>query len=189
MEYSHGLSTKEGTLNTYIAETPENSTKSDSVGFLSTTDNQNKAWDRVSGIYRSNSTKMKRLIVGNDNGVYDGTSRFTNLMVINLTSAFGDSREPDNLWIDRNIKYFSGTLSYKQESGLEANSSVEIKFNLYNNYTDKEPNCVDKNGNVTPTITYEIDKVNPTRQIATMKIDNINSDIECNVIWKEKGSL
>lgn len=189
MEYSHGLSTKEGTLNTYIAETPENDTKSDSVGFLSTTDNQNKSWDKNSGIYRSNSTKMKRLIVGNDNGVYDGTSRFTNLMVINLTSAFGDGREPDNLWIDRNIKYFSGTISYKQESGLEANSSVEIKFNLYNNYTDKEPNCVDKNGTVTPTITYEIDKVNPTRQIATMKIDKINSDIECNVIWKEKGSL
>ena len=107
--------------------------------------NSNINWTRVSRTYKSQITDTQRkFIVGNASSTYN-YSYFTNLMVINLTDHYGQGYEPTAEWLDQNIEYFEGTMSYFKEENVLGGESREIEITAQKGRTDAMPVCIGEN--------------------------------------------
>lgn len=163
---------------TYIGST--------SNGSLNTA-GSNDAWTKTSGIYETRTSPLdQRLYVGrNSNG---GSVFLTHAMVVNLTSSFGRGYEPDKKWMDDNLEYFDGTISYIRHEQIESGESLTVKFNPYAGFkiSSRDIKCINPKtgGSITPMPSIT-PKTEAGRTIQELKISSVSSDIKCKIDWKE----
>lgn len=147
--------------------------------------NNGEDWTRESKIFNSNENATYRFIVGDNTNSFNKEVRFTEAMVINLTSSFGIGYEPDVKWMDKNIDYFDKTISFKTVSGIEKGGSITVKFVLFENYTNYDIKCTREDTGATRTIGSEDIKVveDDDRKYAIVKIDGVESNLKCKANW------
>jgi len=144
-------------------------------------------WIRSSHIYTATGNNNIDFRVGRNINSYSSEARFTNAMVINLTASFGVGYEPDRNWLDKNIDYFEGTISFIRLEGINSRDSVKIRFNLYKDYQDYTNVRCYKEGSNTEVA---IDKTSPIQNDANgrpykeITIKSVESNIRCNANWR-----
>lgn len=145
-------------------------------------DTNKSIWTSVSSIYTSNKNGSVRMVVGHGVGVLE----ITDVMLINLTASFGKGNEPTKEWMDANIEYFNGTVSYLRLDKIQAGKGIQVKFSPYKKDAISTVKC-------TPTITtnmitnnYKPDNTSSgdDRTYADFSIDSVTQDISCNVRWE-----
>lgn len=143
-------------------------------------------WIRTSNTYVATSTNNIEYIVGKNIVSYN-TVKFSNAMVLNLTASFGAGYEPDKSWIDKNIDYFDGTISFIRLEGISSKESLTIRFNLYSGYTDDSNVKCYKDGtntevalDKTSSILYDANN-RPYKEIT---IKSVESNIRCDANWR-----
>lgn len=143
-------------------------------------------WKRMSNIYTSTSEGEIRLVIGENASSYTGTTRYTDVMVLNLTASFGTGYEPDASWIDENIEWFDGTISYIRMDNIENNSSAKVKFNLYSSYRIPTVNCTtDDEKAIKVNATMSEPRQEDDRWVATLTVNKVNENTKCIVGWSE----
>ena len=176
---------------------------------LNIRNNLSQRWTKSSANYKAVFDGNTQLILG-DGGVfsYVGNSYFTNVMVLNLTASFGLGYEPDILWVDDNISWFNGTISYLQLGEIEYGASVTVDFTPYKGYDNYTISCVDDDGRSLSNYSIsnldtEFLKLDGTesddessngeedgslstdeRKSRMMEIREITGNIKCNVDWR-----
>lgn len=157
---------------------------SEAEGYLDTAGSKPDVWTKASNIYETgNSSVTKNLYVGSS--ATPGSVFLTNMMVVNLTASFGRGYEPDRKWIDENIEYFDGTVSYIRHEQVESGESITIKLSPFSGYANRyNITCINPktNGSISG---YNItNKIEGGRQIKEFKINSVTSDIKCNIDWR-----
>lgn len=142
-------------------------------------------WTKGSYIYNSNYDGMRRFVVGDSyNNAYSGTDRFSNAMVINLTASFGKGYEPDPSWIDANIDWFDGTISYRRIDKINSGEDVSVRFALFTGYERPVISCrTDSNVAVSPAPTYYTE-TRENRRYGVVNIKSIKNNVKCNIDWR-----
>ncbi len=203
VDYQHDSDTP---LYTYLGVFDENNA-------LSTTKNFENGWYRDTQKYEANATDTFRFTLGDSgDAIYSGNTYFSNVMLINLTASFGAGYEPDTLWVDANIDWFNGTISYLVLTGLEYESKTSIEFTPYLGYDEPSIRCVDDDGRAVSSYTMSPgpsrnpsdgeeeesseedgsesdEEVDPgdidKRTPRTFEIREIKSNIRCDIDWSK----
>ena len=174
IEYSHN--NPNIPLNTYV----DNS----SDGTIRMTNNDNKVWTRDSNIYESKNDMSTKFVLGDSGSFsYTGQSYFSNVMLINLTASYGSGYIPAKEWIDNNIDWFDGTISFIKEEDIESGTSVSIRFSPFTDYNNYTVSCVSED-NTPINNTSMIKETINDRDYYTFVINSIASNIKCNIDWR-----
>lgn len=195
LDYLHNSSTN---LYSYLGSNSKNS--------FVIKDNQGITWTRGAVSYRSEFDGYTQYILGDSgNSSYIGNSYFTNALVLNLTASFGLGYEPDVLWVNENISWFDGTISYLNLNSVAYGNDVSIEFTPYGGYNNYNMSCVDSEGRTLSN--YSISPINPAdlgdpegdievqdenddeedkvdiRINRTLNISEVTSNIKCTIEW------
>lgn len=171
IEYSHNVDT---ILNTYLYDS--------SYGTISTSNNLARTWTKGSQIFTSPIDGNVVLTLGRSSFSYAGTSYFSHAIVLNLTASFGSGYEPDKTWIDNNIEYFDGTISYIQKTDINSGETVQIRFAPYTNYTRSTIKCTGDTAEPLAGQTMTMQTIDE-RIYGLFKISSVKSNIRCTVDW------
>lgn len=147
---------------------------------------RSNVWKRVSYDYTSSITgSFTNFTVGKSPNTYNNTY-FTNFMLINLTNHY-KGYEPKKEWLDQNIDYFEGTMSYYIEKNIKEKDNRTIQLVSNAGYRTPNPVCTSKNGKWIPASNISI-KYDPSNgNCSTEKcksyltLNNINDDITCTI--------
>ncbi len=143
-------------------------------------------WIKTSHIYTSTYENNINFALGRNINSYYSEARFTNAMVLNLTASFGVGYEPDKNWIDKNIDYFEGTISFIRLEGINSKESATIRFNLYKDYmNDTNVKCYKESSNTEVAITKSSLQYDANgRPYKEVTINSVESNIRCNANWR-----
>lgn len=169
---------------------------SPSKGSLNTRNSNRDEWTKTSGIYESTTDSEEKFIVGRSSSA--GSAFFKEAMVINLTDSFGEGKEPGNEWIDENIGYFEGTVSFIKQNQISSGEKIKIQFLPYQGHENVSINCVNpSNGRSIPGVSTSnitiakndegvpIMASDGLRTYREFTINSVTSNIRCNIDWSE----
>lgn len=143
------------------------------------------SWQKTSNIFTSGKTDagMYKFIIGdNDFWVSDNSAYYTEAMLINLTDSFGAGKEPEIEWLDKNIDYFSDSVSFITVSEIEKNETEKIRFALFK-HEDVDMNRYTLDcGDGISYGTVEVKEIN-NKAYGEIEIENIDRDMICKIEW------
>ncbi len=151
------------------------------------TSNSSNQWIRTSGIYQSTSDDSQaQFIVGKNSTEGYTKAMLTNFILINLTDNYGSGNEPKQDWLDENIDYFEGSMSYLKKEQITGESGYDIKVTAQTGYTKANVTCKGDANNWISTssntkITYETEG---NHKVANISLSNISDDVTCTVGWE-----
>lgn len=134
-----------------------------------------------------NTVDRTPFIVGFSSEPYGTPFYVTNVMFINLTDHYEKGNVPTADWLDENIDFFDGTISYIIEDHY-SDDSYEVEVAGAMDYKRAFLTCQGQNGNWTNIANRELDTTydhESKRYLTTVKLDNITDDIKCNVRWSK----
>ena len=146
---------------------------------------------KKSNMYSStNSNNNLDFILASDaNGYrYSDTARITNVSLINITASYGIGNEPDMAWLDKNLKWFDGTVSFIQKNRIDSGTSTTITmtpFTGYNSETLRDNPIISCKKSSSADIVSTSLTSSADRTTANLTISNIDDDIVCDVIWRQ----
>lgn len=156
--------------------------------------NGNLQLKKVNSLSRSSMNFVARntvdrtpFIIGNSNAAYNNPIIVTNVMLINLTDHYEKGNVPTADWLDENIDFFDGTISYTVEDHY-SQDSYEIELAGSMDYKKAYLTCQGQNGNWTNIANRELNTTYDSeskRYLTTVKLENITDDIKCNVRWSK----
>lgn len=153
-----------------------------SSGTIFIDESYKSSWTIASNIYESNKNSDVKMIIGNGTGL----AHITEVMLINLTASFGSGNEPTKEWLDNNLEWFNGTISYLRLDKIHSGAGINVKFSPYKKNASYEISC-------TPSVTSKMESSNYTadnapsgeeRTYADFSISSITENITCKVDWK-----
>lgn len=178
VDYLHNVDTP---LNIYIGESGK--------GIIQTKNNLSKMWSHASQRYRSIFDGNVPFVLGDSGSTnYTGNTYFSNVMLLNLTASFGEGYEPDVLWLDKNIGWFDGTVSYINAEGIESGESYEVFLTPYKDYDEYTIQCMNESGSIFEN--YEIvdvaetENLDDARSNKILRFHDIKSNVKCEVEWR-----
>lgn len=153
-------------------------------------DNQGKIWTRNAVSYRSSFDGNTMVVIGDSGNIsYRGNSYFTNAIVLNLTASFGKGKEPDLIWVQNNVAWFDGTISYYRQAEIEFGGEMSLEFTPYAGYDNYSVSCMDEEGKVISSYSMsssiETEDEDDERKTRMFDLVDIKSNIKCNVEWGE----
>ncbi len=165
----------------YNPSTNVSMTFGNSINLLRTSE-----WVKASHIYTATDNNNIDFTVGRNINSYWSEARFTNAMVLNLTASFGVGYEPDKNWIDKNIDYFEGTISFIRLEGIDSRDSATIRFNLYRDYMNAtDVKCYREGTNTQVAITKSSLQYDANgRPYKEITINSVESNIRCDANWR-----
>lgn len=140
------------------------------------------SWTHASNIYESNKNGDVQMIIGNGTGL----AQITEVMLINLTSSFGSGNEPTKEWIDNNIEWFDGTISYLRLNKIRSGTGINVKFSPYKKSASYNINCDPSVQSKMELSNYTADNApsGDVRTYADFSISSITENITCKIDWK-----
>lgn len=143
------------------------------------------SWKKTSNIFttESDDAGMYRLVIGeNDFWTSLNAAYFTDIMLINLTDSFGTGHEPNIEWLDKNVDYFAGSVSFITTKGINAGDTRTIRFALFKQGDVDMNKYVLDCGRGTTTGLADVVTIND-KDYAEIEIENITKDTTCKIEW------
>ena len=103
-------------------------------------------------------------------------------MLLDLSYTY-ENNIPSKEWIDKNISYFDGTVSYTSKNFIKEDK-LEFTITPYAAYQNAEVTCKDLTGEL---VEYELEKKDPTQTNSPYKltIKKLEKDTTCNIKWSQ----
>ncbi len=135
-------------------------------------------WKKDSQIFATDKTGNKTFYLGVG---YDNKSTiFADVLLLDLTSNFHSGYEPDKKWLDENIDYFNGTISFFKKSNIKREDTIRILMIPYVGYNNYILNCLSGNNTFSKSISKE--KINGV-DYQVLTLSSIKDDVKCSVEW------
>ncbi len=137
-------------------------------------------WKKDSQLFSINETGNKTFHLGV--GSTNDYVRYADVLLIDLTSSFNSGHEPDKRWLDENIDYFNGTISFIKKDNIKTSDTIKILMSTFGRYNNPVLNCISSNNTFAKNIATE---TNYGGIYKTLTLSSIKADVKCNIEWRE----
>ena len=146
----------------------------ESSKFIATS--QNSVKSKLSTIFTS--TGNNRLYLGyytSNMGSYQ--TFIDDVMLIDLTNAYSGTGIPTSEWLDNNLDWFDGTVSFIKIDWKSGDNPLEVSMSKFNANDKMNITCKDEGNR---SVSFTKDEAN-----SKFTINSLSSNVTCNVDWRE----
>ena len=145
------------------------------------TSNDLPAWERISKVTEvQNPATLSYTEIGKN---YLSTRPYiTKVMLLDLSYTY-ENNIPSKEWVDKNISYFDGTVSYISKNFIKEDQ-LEFTITPYAAYQNAEVTCKDLTGEL---VEYELEKKDSTKTNSPYRliVKKLKKDTTCNIKWTQ----
>lgn len=139
------------------------------------------AWERVSKVFKiQNPDALSYAQIGK---TYLSTRPYiTKIMILDLSYTY-ENNIPSKEWVDKNISYFEGTVSYTSKNFIKEDQ-LEFTITPYAAYPNAKVTCKEASGK---DVEYELNKKDTTQTNSPyiLTVKELTKDTTCNIKWSQ----